>query len=42
VTAPSKRKGDDAERQAVELLASLGIGAYRLFGPARPTTSATS
>jgi hypothetical protein len=32
MTAPSKRKGDDAERQAVELLASLGIDAYRLFG----------
>jgi hypothetical protein len=32
MTAPSKRKGDDAERQAVELLASLGIEAFRLFG----------
>jgi hypothetical protein len=32
VTGAAKRKGDDAERQAVGLLATLGIDAYRLFG----------
>jgi hypothetical protein len=35
MTGSAKRKGDDAERQAVELLGLLGIDAYRLFGAGR-------
>jgi hypothetical protein len=37
MTGPAKRKGDDFEREAVQLLASLGITAHRLFGAGQDT-----
>jgi Holliday junction resolvase len=36
VTGPAKRKGDDAEREALDVLRSLGLDVRRNYGAGRP------
>jgi hypothetical protein len=36
VTSPAKRKGDNAEREAVELMRDLGLDVRRNYGAGRP------